>query len=123
MSALKTLLEYYAAEANNLGGHVSGKLARSLASYRTRLFVFFVVLFVVLVVVVGLSAYALGTTMKDPTRLAALASAMGISVGGAVELMRRIWREWSRAELLGILLEEATDADVSMVLGKLIAKL
>jgi hypothetical protein len=123
MSGLKTILQMHVAEAVNLGGDMSAAVLKSLRSYRTRLFSTFLVLLLVLMLVVSFAAYGLGRYVSQPAELSAFAGAMGISVGGAVELLRRIWREWSQAELLSVLLQDASEADLSATVAKLITKL
>jgi hypothetical protein len=48
-----------------------------------------------------------------------LASAMGISVGGGIEVLRRIWKEWVRTDLLLTLVAGASEAQVAAILEKL----
>ena len=61
---------------------------------------------------VGFDAFGLAQFIEQPEQMAAFAGAMGLSVGGGIEVMRRIWKEWSQVELLLILIGDAKEAQV-----------
>ncbi|HVT14662.1 MAG TPA: hypothetical protein VHQ90_00585 [Thermoanaerobaculia bacterium] len=123
MNGLKRILEEVNQHRLSAGGAISDKAMRALRTYRTRLFATFLVFFVLLVCVVGFGAFGLAWFFKQPAQQAAFAGAMGISVGGALELMRRIWSQWSQAGLLLVLIEDASEAQVATLIDKVIQKL
>jgi|SRR2546422_9795491 branched-subunit amino acid ABC-type transport system permease component len=123
MTGLKRLLEHTAGGKLMMGGTLSESVVKGLESYRQRLFITFIVLFVVLIALVVFGSYGLARSMGDAGSLKAFVAAMGISVGGLVEAMRRTWREWSQTQLLLVLIEEAPESQIRALIDKLIQKL
>jgi hypothetical protein len=123
MGGLKGVLEEVAETKFKMGGSISASAIRALRTYRTQQYVFFVALFVVLVGIVVFGTYGLVLFIKQPNQMAVFTGAMGITVGGAIQLMRHMWKEWSQAGLLLILVEDASDAQVTALVDKLIKKL
>ncbi|MGH8070204.1 MAG: hypothetical protein ACRERE_34150 [Candidatus Entotheonellia bacterium] len=123
MGGLKRVLESVAETKFKMGGAISATAIRALRTYRTQQYVFFVALFVVLVGIVVFGTYGLVSFLKQPNQMAVFSGAMGITVGGTIQLMRRTWKEWSQAVLLLILVEDASDAQVTALIDKLIKKL
>jgi hypothetical protein len=70
-----------------------------------------------------LAIWAAAINVHDAGGLAAVSSALGLSVGAALELLRRTWRELGRINLLLMLLENASEAQVAALLDKLIKEL
>jgi hypothetical protein len=58
-----------------------------------------------------------------PTSWRLLYGATGITLAGALELLRRVAREWGRVDLLLMLLKHADDDDASVIVGDLKAAL
>jgi hypothetical protein len=125
MGQLRKALETAEFIAAQTGGVISEAVRTKLEALRTRYFVVFVVLFVFVVLVAALGMVAIALHIKNTEALTKLGAgtAMGITVGGSLELMRRIWKEWSQADLILILLDDASEAQVKRLIDKLIAKL
>lgn len=123
MAGLKTLLQEAQNERLKLGGAVSASLLRKLTAYRKRQFRIFIILEITLVAAVALCAYYLVTNPVGAGRVQLLSSLIGIGAGGAVEVIRRIWKEWSQTDLLVMMLEGANEAQISTIIDKLITKL
>jgi hypothetical protein len=70
-----------------------------------------------------LAIWAAVLNVHDATGLAATSSALGLSVGAALELLRRTWRELGRTNLLLMLLDNANEAQVAALIDKLIKEL
>ena len=123
MAALKNILTLQLAEAGNLGGALSPALRSALASYRERLFYAALALSAVVVLLIGFSAYLIAMHVAEPGRLAIFSTALGCTAGGGVELLRRLWAEWSRTGLLALLVEGSPEAVIASVVTALVAKL
>ena len=123
MAGLKRILEDVQAQRLKLGGALSTALIKKLTAYRRRQFWIFVTLEIALVLAVALCALYLVRNPGGGARVQILSSLIGIGAGGAIEIIRRIWKEWSQTDLLVILAEGATEAQLSTILDKLIAKL
>ena len=123
MSGLKRILTRTAGQRLAAGGALSANVVPALHAYRTRLFATFIALFSVLVCVAAFGAYGLAQLVTQPGHMKGFAAAMGISVGGLTESMRRIWKEWSQAELLLILVEDASESQVRDLIDRAIKKL
>jgi hypothetical protein len=123
MSELREVLERANFSSLTAGGVMSDNVRTALAGFRKRYFVIFVVLFVVCVAVVVLGVVGVALNIREPAQMAAAGGAMGITVGGTIEVMRRVWKEWSQAELIVILIEEAPEDAVRNLLNTLIEKL
>jgi hypothetical protein len=70
-----------------------------------------------------LAIWAAALNVHDAKGLAAVSSALGLSVGGALEMLRRTWRELGRTNLLLTLLDNASEAQVAALIDKLIKDL
>jgi hypothetical protein len=70
-----------------------------------------------------LSIWVATLNIHDAPSLAAFSGAAGLSVGAALELLRRTWRELGRTNLLLILLDDCNEAEISALLEKLIKDL
>ena len=76
---------------------------------------------IALIFVIGI--FILLIFVKDPAHAAAFFGAMGISVSGAIEYMRRIWKEMAQINLLIILSSNLNDEIMSSVIQTLVNKL
>jgi hypothetical protein len=125
MGQLKKALENATFIANQTGGVISEGVRTKLEVLRARYFIVFVVLFVFVVLVAALGMVAIALHLEKTEELTKLGvgTAMGVTVGGSLELMRRIWKEWSQADLILILLDDASETQVKRMIDKLIAKL
>jgi hypothetical protein len=122
MGGLKRVLEGVTETTFDMGGSISANTISALRTYRSQQYVFSVALFVVLIGVVVFGTYGLALFMKEPNQTVVFTGAMGITVGGAIQLMRRTWKEWSQAALLLILIEDASESEVEALIDKLIKK-
>ena len=120
MGGLKRVLEDAAESQHKMGGAISDTVMQGLAGYRKRQFLIFILLFVVVMGVVLFSSYAI---TRWPDQMKILVGTIGISMGGGITLMRTIWKEWSQADLLLIIIEEAKEAQVQALIDKLIKNL
>jgi hypothetical protein len=66
-----------------------------------------------------ISIWATIAWINDPQGYAILVGAIGVSVGGAMEMARRISREWNQSSLLLTLLPHATNNQIQDMLGSL----
>ena len=120
MTNLKEILTAARERRLRAGGAVSAGVIEQLRKYRNQLSIWFVSASVALVVATILIVYYL---MKHPSEIShvkAVASFVGVGTGGFLELLRRIWKAWSQTNLLLILLEDATEAQVTAIIDKLI---
>jgi hypothetical protein len=124
MSELNGVLERVKLATRHAGGGtVSDKAREALSGFRRKYFAIFVTLFAVLVATVILGMVGVAWYIREPVHMAVAGSAMGLTVGGTIEVMRRVWKEWSQAELLSILIEESSEETVTKVVDTLIGKL
>jgi hypothetical protein len=120
MSNLKDILRRSTEQTLKLGGG-SDRLIQELRTNRKRQFNVFVVLFLVLVCGLALCVYLVIRNQTEQARL--VAGLFGIGTGGAIEAMRRVWKDWSQTDLLLILLEDANEAQIAKLVDQLSQKL
>jgi hypothetical protein len=123
MASLQNLLQRAAERRLRGGGAVSVELNHDLQAYRSRQFSIFVSIETLTILAVAVCAYFLASNPKETDTLKALAGLIGVGAGGGIELMRRIWKEWSQTDLLLALISEASEAQVTSMVDKLIAKM
>jgi len=123
MSGLKTVLERTTTQRLTGGGVVSASVVRALRLYRSRQLAIFVTLYAVLICGLVLCVYVLISHPARTTSLRALSGLVGIGSGGVIEVMRRLWREYSQTDLLLILTEDASEAQITTIIDRLIKKL
>jgi len=125
MSGLKRILRETTDRKLTTGGAISPALVKALRAHRSQQFAIFVALEVVIVIFIALSVFLVFKNPDQTTRNEVIAATLGISAGagGGIELIRRIWREWTQTSLLLLLVEEASEAQVNSILERLIQKL
>jgi hypothetical protein len=123
MANLQSLLQRAVQRRLRGGGAVSVELNNDLRAYRSHQFWIFVSIEALTVFAVAACAYFLATNPKETVALKALTGLIGIGAGGVVEVMRRIWKEWSQTDLLLVLISEASEAQVTSMVDKLIARI
>lgn len=123
MDDLRDILQRAHNQQLKAGGAVSSKLINELRRYRQRQLVVFVIVELIIICGVSFCAYYLTFHPNNSAQTKALAGLIGIGTGGGIELMRRIWREWSQTDLLLVLLPEASPAQVTETIDRLIKKL
>jgi hypothetical protein len=105
------------------GGAVSVRVVEELRKYRTKLSVAVVCLFIILLAAIVYVSYYLMTNPDQITHAKAVAGFIGVGTGGMLELLRRVWKGWNQTNLLLILLEDASEAQVTAIMDKLIKNL
>jgi hypothetical protein len=123
MSGLKKIIEEVSARTEKAGGAISTELLKKLRDYRKRQFTIFLIIEILLVVGVIVCVIFIVENPAQTTQVKVLGGIIGVGAGGGIEVMRRMWREWSQADLLILLLEEATESQVNAMIDKLIGKL
>jgi hypothetical protein len=124
MSRLSRILEEARDTWSHAGGALSTRVLADLRVYRKRQQTIFIVCELLLVGVVAFCIYWLTHHPESQKWIQwLLKSGIGLGTGGAVEVARRIWKEWSQLDLLIILLREATEAQVNAIIEKLIGKI
>jgi hypothetical protein len=123
MSDLKQILQSGLERKHLGGGDVSTTVRRALRAHKQRQFAIFVVVFVLVILLVGFGVYQVGLNAGNHSRAAAYSTGLGISVAGLLEVLRRVWREWSQSDLVLILLEDASKEQVNTLLDRLVKKL
>jgi hypothetical protein len=122
MANLQSILLEASDQRLDAGGAVSAKLIANLRAYRKQQFWIFVVIETVLIVGVGLCAYYLTLHPSRTIGVKVLAGFIGVGAGGGIEVMRRIWKEWSQTDLLLAMVSGASEAQVTLIIDKLIKK-
>ncbi len=122
MDGLKAILQR-AHDRQLKAGSVSKELIYDLRTYRKQQMLIFVLMEVILICGVFFSAYYLTSHPSSTSQLKALAGVIGIGTGGGIEVMRRIWKEWSQSSLLLLLISEATQAQITELIDRLMKKL
>jgi hypothetical protein len=123
MPRLKAILQDAVDRRLNTGGTVSAQVIRQLRGHRKQQLFVFIALEVLLVIGVALCAYYLVRNPTQTTQVKLLAGMIGVGAGGGIEVIRRIWKEWSQTELLLLMLEEASESQVTTIIDRLIDKL
>jgi ABC-type lipoprotein release transport system permease subunit len=123
MSKLKSILQGAVDGRLKTGGSVSAQLITQLRKHRRQQFSVFVAIEVLLVIGVGFCAYYLVSNPANIAQAKLLAGMIGVGAGGGIEVVRRIWKEWSQTELLLLMIEEASEAQVTAIIDRLIDKL
>lgn len=123
MSPLKSLLQQAGDDSDQLGSSLSKAALERLEPYRKRQFVIFVIVELLVVVAVAGCAWYLITHPMNSGQAKTLAALCGVGSGGGLEIARRVWKEWSRTDLLVTLLSEATEAQVKVLIDRLMKAL
>ena len=123
MGNLKRILQNAKDQQLKGGGVVSKRLIDDLQSYRTQQLWIFIVIELLIVVGVALCAYYIAVHPENRAQAKTLTGLLGIGSGGGIEVIRRIWRNWSQTTLLLVLLPEATQAQVTEIIDRLLKKL
>jgi len=124
MGNLKSLLQKVNEQAAYAQGSALSIQARSaLEAYRTRAAwassAILIVVLVAAIVVIATSVYYI----RDASALKLAVGGLGLSMGGALVVLRSTWKEWSYANLLLILIEDAREDQVGTLIDTLIKKL
>ncbi len=124
MGNLKDVLSEVRASWADAGGGLSPK--RALVQHRERQFSLLVTFGVLTVACLGVATWLLVTNGAEAAKtFARLAGLGGAGVGGTVSLgvLAYTWKDWSRTDLLLILIDEASKDQITAMIDKLISKL
>ncbi|MDP3746710.1 MAG: hypothetical protein Q8Q88_06630 [Phenylobacterium sp.] len=94
-----------------------------LEAYRKRYSLVSLVIFTFAMLLVAGAGYAALRFLDDPDKLKLLYAATGVTLAGAIEILRRVAREWGRVDLLLIWLKNADDEDAKSIMDDLKAAL
>jgi len=122
MNSLKNILQRASDRRSKAGGS-SDELIRNLQAYRQQQLTIFIFIEVVLVLGLAFCAYYLTKNPINPGKVKLLSGLIGGGACGGIEMMRRIWKDWSQTQLLLILLPESTEAQVGVIIDTLRKKL
>src|ERR1017187_2830671 len=121
MTDLKQILQE-ASERRLKAGSASAGLIENLKAYRMQQFWIFVVMQCVVIAGVGFCAYYLTTNPQNSVQVKLLSGLIGIGAGGGIEVLRRVWKEWSQTQLLLLVIPEASEAQITALIDKLLKK-
>jgi len=121
MSSLKAVIEGIDVVAQESGLSSGARLA--LEGYRNRAFWASTAVLVAAIAAVVIVGAASAFFLKDPVKLKAAEAGLGLSLGGALILLRGIWKDWNYVNLLLILIEDASDNQIAEIFDVLKRKL
>jgi hypothetical protein len=105
------------------GGGLSDQARTALEAYRRQAALVsgavLAVVFAAVLVVLAASIFYL----RNPAGLKLAVSGLGLSLGAALVVLRGTWKDWSQANLLLVLIEDARDDQIKRMIDTLIAKL
>jgi hypothetical protein len=119
MQTLKDVLESVRQSWAEGGAGDSIKVA--LSRHRQREFSLLIFYGILAVVCLGLAAWLLINNRIQAAKT--FVGIAGLGGAGCLALLLQAWRDWSRTDLLLILLEEAPKAQITAVIDKLVRKL
>jgi cytochrome c biogenesis protein CcdA len=122
-SNLVAVLTKHYRPLDRLGSGEKTALMVDLESYRMKQTIVFVIIFVAVLVIFGIGVYALLQYMTQPGKLRMVIAAMGISITGSIELMRRVAREWGRLDYLIMMLKHADPKDAQKLIAESLLQL
>ena len=122
--ALASILEKHYTPSGVLGANTSkASLQSDLGRYGALQGVRYAIVFVCVLFLFVLSAYFAVTKWHEPQQLQTLVGALGVTVGGAFEALRRVSSEWGRTSLLLTLIKHADEARVQVLIEELMSSL
>lgn len=121
MTDLKRVLIGISEGADKAGGAVSRQAKIALRVHRKRNLAIAITQIVLILLCLSLSTYLLVTERSNVSRM--VATLAGIGAGGAVARLRTVWRDYAQTDLLLILAEDATEAQIMALITKLIKRL
>jgi hypothetical protein len=123
MIGLRAIVSELNGEATKAGGGLSSRTIKALRAHRRRVGALGIVLFFAVLAGVTVAAYLSLRQADKVGDIKVVAGGLGLSLGAALELLRRTWKDWSQTGLLLILVEDARDDQIAVLLDKLSAKL
>ena len=123
MVGLKGIVERLNQSTTKAGGALSDKAVSALRAHRKRVGALGILLFVAVLAGATIAAYLSLRQAGKPGNIKIAAGGLGLSLGAALELLRRTWKDWSQTGLLLILIEDARDDQIAVLLDKLTGRL
>jgi hypothetical protein len=120
MNDLRNILKRIRERGLKAGGAISSSVIDELRKYRQRLLILFGAVAGSLLLVLMFVCYYLMMHPEQITHVKIVASFIGVGTGGVVGILSRVWKEWSQTTLLLILIEGASEAEVTALIEKLI---
>lgn len=120
MSELKCILARINRSSLDAGGSISIRAIKELRRHRKTQFTIFLALEVLLLSGIIYCVYFSSHHPADRVLVKTITGIVGIGAGGGLEVMRRVWKEWSRTDLLLVLMSEASEAQVKALIDKLL---
>lgn len=103
------------------GGALSADAIAALTRLRTQSAILGMIVFAAILAGAVLSAWM--SFRARPGDIAAVAGGLGMSMGAALLLLLRTWKQWTQAGMLLILIEDANEATVRQLINQLSKKL
>jgi hypothetical protein len=119
MKNLKRVLIDLSEHEDKAGGAISRLSRRALQEHRKKRFIAAVVLAFFTLFCLAISAYLLLEGNFQQSRAFIALAGIG-GTGGAFEGLRRIWKDYSQTDLLLILMQDASEAQVTTLINKLV---
>jgi hypothetical protein len=120
MSVEQILLQHFHPSGLHGAHDVRADLMRDLHKHKQFQMILYFALFSAVLVVFGVTVWVTFVWIRNPDDYAVIIGALGVSVAGAFELVRRISREWNHSALLLTLIGHAREEQVQDLVGKLI---
>lgn len=121
ITSLKSVLNTAAGDFLKAGGSASTGVKRALREHREKEYRLF--LFLSGAVITGLILCLVVLFATNSQQMRVVGSVIGIGSGGGLEMLRRLWKDWSQTDLLLILIEDANEAQVTRIVNRLVKKL
>lgn len=117
MANLKSVLKDTIDQFLEGGPQAAPTVKRALRAHRKKQQMLLVILAIMLVGAAGLCAYLL---LTKPDHWREMSTLFGIGgQGGVLWALRGVWKDWSRTDLLLILIEDASEAQITAIIDKL----
>ncbi len=120
LKSLKSVVD--SVDASGQAG-LSERARRALEQYRRRAQLASTTVLVVALAVVAIVGGVSIFNLNNPTALKAAGTGLGLTLGGALILLRGIWKDWNYVNLLLVLVEDASDSQIKGLFDKLKRKL
>jgi hypothetical protein len=102
-------------------GGAGDDVRAALTEHRRRDFALLMIFASLTVVLLGVATALL--VLKGLQTAKTFAGFAGLGGGGSLVLLFKVWRDWSRTDLLFILVEDASRAQIATLIDKLVRKI
>ena len=123
MTQLTRTLEGALDAATQQGGGLSAQTVSALRVYRRQMTIASAAILVAALAAFILVLVASARYLDNADQLKGIAGGLGLSMSGALIALRGTWKDWSQANLLLVMVEDASDAQIERLLTALIKKL